>query len=330
MKKVFFIITLFLCNIAIFAQENDNPYSMFGYEPKISDVNYSDTAQFCLYNTDTTALVQTLVFNFERGKVFLYNANEQVLTTLPISKETIARFNTIDPLAEKYPHISPYAFCGNNPVNRIDPDGRDWYVFNEDTKKFDRRIEMDGEHRMLIYKKEITEDGLTFDTYTFKSFADPIEDAKDIDNGLITQYISVSNKEIQSILESQGAFSSNMASFGWESQGGHNFDYSYSVLPYKYPHAEFNKKTMKSNALFLPEGDHTVHNFMNFGNYLWGATGYTVGWSYAQLQIGAHLNSRLNSKRNGYPPQWDSKDDQRSIVLGIFRAQNNNYRKKRK
>lgn len=31
---------------------------------------------------------------------------------------------TMDPLAEKYYNISPYAWCGNNPVNRIDPDGR--------------------------------------------------------------------------------------------------------------------------------------------------------------------------------------------------------------
>ena len=36
----------------------------------------------------------------------------------------IMRTTTIDPLAEKYYHISPYAWCGNNPVNRIDPDGR--------------------------------------------------------------------------------------------------------------------------------------------------------------------------------------------------------------
>lgn len=29
-----------------------------------------------------------------------------------------------DPLAEDNPHMSIYAFCGNDPVNRIDPDGR--------------------------------------------------------------------------------------------------------------------------------------------------------------------------------------------------------------
>ncbi len=29
-----------------------------------------------------------------------------------------------DPLMDKYPYISPYAYCNWNPVNRIDPDGR--------------------------------------------------------------------------------------------------------------------------------------------------------------------------------------------------------------
>ncbi|MDR1349023.1 MAG: hypothetical protein LBJ63_11480 [Prevotellaceae bacterium] len=39
------------------------------------------------------------------------------------------RWLSPDPLAEKYYSISPYAFCGNNPINRIDPDGRAdiWY-----------------------------------------------------------------------------------------------------------------------------------------------------------------------------------------------------------
>ena len=36
------------------------------------------------------------------------------------------RFTTIDPMAEKYYDISPYAYCGNNPILRIDDDGRIW------------------------------------------------------------------------------------------------------------------------------------------------------------------------------------------------------------
>ena len=35
-----------------------------------------------------------------------------------------ARWATPDPLADKYYSTSPYAFCNNNPVNFVDPDGR--------------------------------------------------------------------------------------------------------------------------------------------------------------------------------------------------------------
>ncbi|MEB3380556.1 RHS repeat-associated core domain-containing protein, partial [Flavobacterium psychrophilum] len=34
----------------------------------------------------------------------------------------------VDPLAEKHPDFSPYAYCANNPLNLIDPDGRDWIL----------------------------------------------------------------------------------------------------------------------------------------------------------------------------------------------------------
>ena len=36
----------------------------------------------------------------------------------------LGRWLSPDPLAEKYYNVSPYAFCNNNPVNFVDPDGR--------------------------------------------------------------------------------------------------------------------------------------------------------------------------------------------------------------
>lgn len=36
-------------------------------------------------------------------------------------------FTTLDPSSEKYYSTSPYAYCGGNPINRIDPTGADWY-----------------------------------------------------------------------------------------------------------------------------------------------------------------------------------------------------------
>lgn len=55
----------------------------------------------------------------------------------------LGRFTTMDPLAEKYYALSPYAYCGNNPINRIDPDGKDWRVqthYNRETKKMEYTI----------------------------------------------------------------------------------------------------------------------------------------------------------------------------------------------
>ena len=38
----------------------------------------------------------------------------------------------VDPLAEKYPEISPYIYCHNNPINLIDPNGKNDYILNLD------------------------------------------------------------------------------------------------------------------------------------------------------------------------------------------------------
>ena len=40
-------------------------------------------------------------------------------------------FTTVDPSAENYYPTSPYAYCGGDPVNRIDPTGADWYKDGE-------------------------------------------------------------------------------------------------------------------------------------------------------------------------------------------------------
>jgi RHS repeat-associated protein len=44
----------------------------------------------------------------------------------------------VDPLGEKHPNMSPYAYCANNPINLIDPDGRDWYKDADGTYQYNK------------------------------------------------------------------------------------------------------------------------------------------------------------------------------------------------
>ncbi len=41
----------------------------------------------------------------------------------------LGQFTSMDPLCEKYYHISPYAYCAGNPVKYVDPDGKKVYLF---------------------------------------------------------------------------------------------------------------------------------------------------------------------------------------------------------
>ena len=39
----------------------------------------------------------------------------------------VPMWTSVDPLAEKYYPFTPYSYCAGDPVNKFDPDGRDWY-----------------------------------------------------------------------------------------------------------------------------------------------------------------------------------------------------------
>ena len=238
----------------------------------------------------------------------------------------------VDP--KNTPMLSSYSCFVNSPLSLNDKKGDTTYRFNINTGEYLGMYDLNqtGQYGSYGYTETAGYGENKYEYWkgeTF-NFADPVNDAKDIMDGIITQLVFVRDEEMVSILRNQGAFEVGKLGFVKESTGGGAFDYSFSSLPKYYPEANFDPETKKSKYLFLPEGDQTAHNFMNFGNYLWGMTGYVVGFYYATLQVGAHANSLLSPRRNDYEPQLDSQDDQLSIKKGISHSSNNNYRQYRK
>ncbi|MDE6417053.1 MAG: hypothetical protein K2K68_08525 [Duncaniella sp.] len=76
------------------------------------------------------------------ANAFKYTAKElSLFRGLPVYDYTarhtlpqINRFRTMDPLAEKYHGISPYAFCAGDPINFSDPTGQDIEAIINDIK----------------------------------------------------------------------------------------------------------------------------------------------------------------------------------------------------
>ena len=62
---------------------------------------------------------------------------------------TLGRWMNVDPLAEKYPSISSFAYVANNPIYYIDPDGRKIII----------HYQVDGENRTHNYKYGSSYDG---------------------------------------------------------------------------------------------------------------------------------------------------------------------------
>ncbi len=104
----------------------------------------------------------------------------------------LGRFTTMDPLCEKYYGISPYMYCSANPINRIDPDGRDEWEINSlgqivnriETKMHDAFFIVDDENKRIEGKsigfkygtvircfKSHNEDGDKYDVYTIRGDA---------------------------------------------------------------------------------------------------------------------------------------------------------------
>lgn len=228
--------------------------------------------------------------------------------------ELMTMWLSVDPLADKYPSLSPYNYCMWNPIKLVDPDGRDTLVFNK-YGNYSHSIKSDGEH---VGKYECPSGKPIVFT-----FADPLNDPNSIKKGDIKRVQLMKRDDINKILDNSKVFDKKPFLY-------------ISKLHYIANHSNASKNegefdfmiyaNLDQSTIYLVErafsGGYRGHNAYNFGNFLWGASAEVIGASLPAALLGAHINNYLNdcenTEKKWYNRKPDSSDDQLSIRHGYL------------
>lgn len=149
MKRQFLLFILLLSAVITTAQ---NPFAKYGFnDVKIATMTNGEYDE----NHDKEAIVEIGSIRFDVKKKSIVGKVDEKKKY--VSPQVVSRFVSIDPLAERHYSISPYVYCKNNPINRIDPDGKDDFKFTslgqiirvkgtENNGKTDRLFAANGNH----------------------------------------------------------------------------------------------------------------------------------------------------------------------------------------
>lgn len=110
-----------------------SPYAMFGDNTAVLQTKHEDEKDHTLKIPIIEDDKQKGLFklDFQTGIVSVLSADGNVIFSRNLEKKEQARFTSIDPLAERYYSISPYAYVANNPINAIDPRGDSiWFTID--------------------------------------------------------------------------------------------------------------------------------------------------------------------------------------------------------
>ena len=256
------------------------------------------------------------VFSYLRSSFQAQTPYDSYLFVASID-DRISKWLSVDPLADQYPGISPYAYCAWNPVKYVDPDGRDIYEFDSDGNFTGNVIKQDGDH---IGRIQISKDN--YMEFSFNDQADakriclPYSDkyfsfSGNVDDNAITHVSYVTNSQINSILPEEIEMLSlpGALMYAWSQSRGGNLD---------FVNTSFVQNG--ANALFLPsDGKNIGYNNFDFGNYLWGQSMQRLNIPLGVSKFGAHIDNIIHH----WPLRLDSPADQRAIINGY------NYQMKR-
>ena len=116
-------LSFYLVFILILSSQVINAQDIFkqhGFDKKpltLSNGHYNE-----FFNNDVVVQIGSILLNTQTNQIIAF-IDEDTTKALYLA-ELPSRWLSPDPLAAKYPQVSPYVYCLNNPIRFIDPDGR--------------------------------------------------------------------------------------------------------------------------------------------------------------------------------------------------------------
>lgn len=120
-------LSFYLVFILILSSQVINAQDIFkqhGFDKKpltLSNGHYNE-----FFNNDKIVQIGTILLNTQTNQIIAF-VDEDTTRALYLA-DLSSRWLSPDPLAAKYPQVSPYVFCSNNPINIVDLDGREGIV----------------------------------------------------------------------------------------------------------------------------------------------------------------------------------------------------------
>jgi len=104
---------------------NESPYAMFGDNTTVLKTDHEKNLDHSLKIplTENDKYIGLFELNFQTAVATITDTKGDKILQQKVSLYEMARFLTIDPMAEKYYSISPYVYVANNPLKYTDPNG---------------------------------------------------------------------------------------------------------------------------------------------------------------------------------------------------------------
>ncbi|KFF26489.1 RHS repeat domain-containing protein [Chryseobacterium vrystaatense] len=138
--------------------EAGNPFKKYGYYPKVATLSKGKYLEF--HDKDSIVSIGSVRFNKKTKEIVEFREIDLSDPDAQPYLDTSGRWFSPDPLSEEFSSWSPYHYAYNNPINAIDPDGREskWIP----TIEFDKNKngQLTGGHLALKMEKGDTAETL--------------------------------------------------------------------------------------------------------------------------------------------------------------------------